>query len=295
MTRWLRVGSGAIGLGLLAGTAVLCQTPAAKSAPDQTVVAAAAQPVDADQAQAQEMIGRAVILRGFYQANELSYDVAGKVEGSPKVTDWTLAAMEVQKVVRKATGKIELDGVHVAIRYNQDQHIFERHPQKDDKMQVTVADTGDAKSFAAALKAIFSIGIDPELQREMPDYWLHYFIPGAPWPQDGLAGKTIFGTNGQPLPDDATKATPDKKVEPKFTSYALRDHVKGAIEVRLDVDEEGTPRRVSVLLPLGYGLDGKVVDAVKQWRFRPAMRAGTPIPSVEVVNQTFDYANLSPQ
>ena len=162
-------------------------TPAAGASDDKALDAARA------------LMGKALFLRGFYLNNNLDYDAAGKVEKSPKTGDWTLAAINVLKVERKGPGEIDLEGVRVAIRYNADSHEFQRHPLNDEKMRVTVKDTGEGKQLEAAFAAMFSVGIDPELQRAMPDYWRHYFDPALAWPQDALSGQTICaGRPGSP-------------------------------------------------------------------------------------------------
>ena len=45
----------------------------------------------------------------------------------------------------------------------------------------------------------------------------------------------------------------------------------------LIVDENGNPRNVHVIRPLGMGLDQKAVEAVSQYRFKPAMMKGKPV------------------
>src|SRR5271168_2684875 len=159
---------------------------------------------------AETLIGKALFLRGFYLQNTLDYDAAGKVSGTPKVGDWTLAAVNVMKVERRGTGEIELDGVRAAIRYNADSHEFQRHGLNDEKMRLMVKDTGDAKQLEAAFAAMFSVGIDPGLQRAMPDYWRHYFDPTLAWPQDALNGQTIYALYGA---GDQAKDVTAPKVE----------------------------------------------------------------------------------
>jgi len=43
------------------------------------------------------------------------------------------------------------------------------------------------------------------------------------------------------------------------------------------VRSDGTIGNVRVLQGLGSGLDQRAVDAVRQWRFNPARRYGTPV------------------
>src|SRR6266849_4647637 len=93
------------------------------------------------------LVGKALFLRGFYLSNELTYDADGRVQGTPKVGDWTVAAVNVLKVERRGAGEIELDGVRVAIRYNTDSHEFQRHALNDEKMRLHVKDTGKTKQL----------------------------------------------------------------------------------------------------------------------------------------------------
>src|SRR5882757_5031327 len=100
---------------------------------------------DAEVSVASLLVGKGLFLRGFYLNNDLTYDAAGRVQGSPKVGDWTVAALNVVKAERRGTDEIELDGVRAAVRYNTDTHEFQRHPLNDEKMRLVVKDAGDAK------------------------------------------------------------------------------------------------------------------------------------------------------
>ena len=69
--------------------------------------------------------------------------------------------------------------------------------------------------------------------------------------------------------------------DPEYTEQARRAKYQGACVISLIVDTQGNPKRVRVARHLGMGLDKKAVDAVKQYRFEPAMLHGQPVP-VEV-------------
>ena len=43
------------------------------------------------------------------------------------------------------------------------------------------------------------------------------------------------------------------------------------------VDTTGHPRDIRVVRGLGFGLDTKAMEAVKQWRFDPALKEGKPV------------------
>ena len=67
------------------------------------------------------------------------------------------------------------------------------------------------------------------------------------------------------------------RVEPEFSEEARRAKLSGDVLVNLWVDRTGHVTHVSVLKGLGMGLDEKAVEAVKQFRFKPAMEDGKPV------------------
>ena len=246
---------------------------------------AAALTHDAEADEAAQMVGRALFLRCFCAEDNLSFDAQGHVAGQAKTTDWTLAAVNVQKVERKGPGEIELDGVKVAIRFATDRREFDRHPQNDDKMRIVIADTGDVAAFERALKSVFATGIDRELQRAMPQYWQHYFEPGLAWPQDALTGQAINSIAA--ATPTASIAAVTHKSDAGYTPLAGRDRVGGTVRLRMVVDAEGMPRRIAVLQPLGYGLDERAVEALGKYRFTPAMVQGQPVASNVTIDEEF--------
>ncbi len=68
---------------------------------------------------------------------------------------------------------------------------------------------------------------------------------------------------------------------PEFSEEAKREKYQGACVVSTVVDAQGNPQRVQVIRHLGKGLDQKAVEAVKKYRFKPAMLHGEPV-AVEV-------------
>jgi protein TonB len=67
------------------------------------------------------------------------------------------------------------------------------------------------------------------------------------------------------------------QVDPEFSEEARKAKFMGVVTVNLWVDEKGNPTHVRVLRGVGMGLDEKAVEAVKQYKFRPAMEGGKPV------------------
>ncbi len=69
--------------------------------------------------------------------------------------------------------------------------------------------------------------------------------------------------------------------EPEFSEEARKAKVAGNVLVYLQVDTNGRPTHVRVLRGIGLGLDEKAMEAVRQYKFKPAMENGHPV-SVEM-------------
>ena len=67
-------------------------------------------------------------------------------------------------------------------------------------------------------------------------------------------------------------------VEAEFSDEARRAKYQGVCIVSIIVDKQGIPQNPRVVRPLGMGLDEKALEAIKQYRFKPAMKDGkTPV------------------
>ncbi len=80
------------------------------------------------------------------------------------------------------------------------------------------------------------------------------------------------------------------QVEPEFSEEARKAKFMGVVTVHLIIDDHGRPQNVHIVRGVGMGLDEKAVEAVKQYKFKPAMESGKPVPvemNIEVNFQIF--------
>lgn len=69
--------------------------------------------------------------------------------------------------------------------------------------------------------------------------------------------------------------------DPEFSDEARRAKYQGICVVGLIVDTLGNPQRVHIVRPLGMGLDEKAMEAVREYKFKPAQFRGKAV-AVEV-------------
>ena len=101
----------------------------------------------------------------------------------------------------------------------------------------------------------------------------------------GNIGGGVYQVGGSVRPPIAIY-TPD----PEFSEEARKAKFSGNVVVSLIVDANGNPKSVHVLRGVGMGLDEKAVQAVEQYKFKPALQNGKPVAvylNVEVNFQIF--------
>ncbi|MDQ1388156.1 MAG: periplasmic protein TonB [Acidobacteriaceae bacterium] len=96
--------------------------------------------------------------------------------------------------------------------------------------------------------------------------------PGVGAGSGGGIGGGVFKVGGGISAPQAL-STPD----PEYTEEARNAKTQGTCILWLIVDDQGRPRDIRVVRGLGFGLDTKAIEAVKQWRFQPALKDGRPV------------------
>lgn len=93
-----------------------------------------------------------------------------------------------------------------------------------------------------------------------------------------------------PVPAVAdTAPRPVSSLAPRYPREALRRGAAGTVVLRVHVGTDGEPQAVDLVQGSGWReLDRAAADAVRRWRFAPAMRDGQPVAASVQVPITFD-------
>jgi len=88
--------------------------------------------------------------------------------------------------------------------------------------------------------------------------------------------------------DGVSAPKPIFQPEAEFSDEARRAKYEGTVIVSLIVDAQGNPQNVHVVRALGMGLDEKALEAVRQYKFKPAIERASgkavPVPIQVVVS-----------
>jgi TonB family protein len=105
------------------------------------------------------------------------------------------------------------------------------------------------------------------------------------------SGSTAVSNNTQPPYKVGANISPPvalHEIEAEYSDYGLKNRITGICLVGLIVDATGMPRNIHLIKGLEPSLDDKALDAVRQFRFKPALKDGTtPVPVEMTIEVNF--------
>lgn len=106
---------------------------------------------------------------------------------------------------------------------------------------------------------------------------------------DGAGAGTGGGYGGGVMNVGGGVSAPEviHSVDPAFTQQARAANLQGTVSIQLIVDSQGNPQNIHVVRHLGMGLDEKAEEAVRQYKFRPAMYQGHPVAVQMIIDVAF--------
>ncbi len=243
------------------------------------------------------LVDKPLYLRGEWGADKLAFDSAGRLQGKSAQVSFTLAGIDVNSI-ELTRSDLTVNGQRVALEFVQDGPqrvglLVRESPgalSRAERVTVRIQRPRDG-DYTAALDSIFANDLTA-LVPQMPDYWQPYarqhLLPpggaGPPAANESESDTVRVGASGVSAPKLLNR------VDPEFSQAARVLHYSGVVLVRFRLGMDGVPTDFRILRPVGLGLDEQAVAAASQYRFRPAMRDGSPVAvdlNVEVNFQIF--------
>jgi TonB family protein len=207
----------------------------------------------------------------------------------------------------KISGKVRLAAVIDAEGRPQNLFFIEALGNDMDKLALILM---DQERFKPAMQSSSAVAVGVSVELELNGCFLNndgvdgkvssiFLLRSIPTPKlapfDDLPKEAAFGpTVTENASKDFAYLTANSKepyknrsdvIYPKQIEYTGarlvketgKDHKSGTIAFTLVVDSNGMPRQIKIIRGLGAGYDQKAVEAIKGFRFRPAMKNGLPI------------------
>jgi TonB family protein len=101
-------------------------------------------------------------------------------------------------------------------------------------------------------------------------------------PAGASAPDGVFQVGGSITPPRTVYAP-----QPVYSEKARNAHYEGVCTLRLIVEKDGRPSNIRLVKGIGMGLDENAIEAVKSWKFEPAMKDGQPVRVVIAIEVNF--------
>jgi TonB family protein len=85
---------------------------------------------------------------------------------------------------------------------------------------------------------------------------------------------------------------PLRKVDPKYPPTLINEHVEGEVVLYAVIRRDGSVDSIQLVRGTDEQLDANAMNALSQWKFRPAMRQGTPVELEAIVHIPFHAPDL---
>ncbi|HEX3371458.1 MAG TPA: TonB family protein, partial [Candidatus Acidoferrales bacterium] len=86
---------------------------------------------------------------------------------------------------------------------------------------------------------------------------------------------------------DVSGPSPIKKSDPRYPPTLVNEHVEGEVVLYAVIRADGSVDSVELVRGLDQQLDANAMEALSQWKFRPASRRGTPVDLEAIVHIPF--------
>ncbi len=152
-----------------------------------------------------------------------------------------------------------------------------------------------------------AVSLMDEILRMDPDYELAKEYKQLSEERVNLTEKIASMENPELQTEQDTTGTPDEdenrvyhvtsemtppvllqRVMPEYPRFDSRIKREGRVIILIVIEKDGTVQEARVLRTVSSRIDQAAIEAVKKWRYRPALLSGTPIRVTQVVGLDFE-------
>jgi periplasmic protein TonB len=90
-----------------------------------------------------------------------------------------------------------------------------------------------------------------------------------------------------PAPSDVSAPGPVRKVDPKYPPTLIKEHVEGEVVLYAVIRSDGSVDSIQLVRGIDEQLDANAMQALSQWKFRPATKQGAPVDLEAIVHIPF--------
>jgi len=86
---------------------------------------------------------------------------------------------------------------------------------------------------------------------------------------------------------DVSAPGPIRKVDPRYPPTLIKEHVEGEVVLYAVIRSDGSVDSIQLVRGIDEQLDANAMQALSQWKFRPATKQGTPVDLEAIVHIPF--------
>jgi TonB family protein len=90
-----------------------------------------------------------------------------------------------------------------------------------------------------------------------------------------------------PVSADVSAPGPVRKIDPKYPPTLIKEHVEGEVVLYAVIRADGSVDSIQLVRGIDEQLDANAMQALSQWKFRPATKQGTPVDLEAIVHIPF--------
>jgi TonB family protein len=91
----------------------------------------------------------------------------------------------------------------------------------------------------------------------------------------------------RPAASEVSAPSPLRKVDPKYPPTLIKDHVEGEVVLYAVMRSDGSVDSIQLVHGIDDQLDANAMQALSQWKFRPATKQGAPVELEAIIHIPF--------